>query len=204
MEPRVRLTGEADFDVKYLDEALRRHAVIYRIVGSYPPRQRGRVSDWVQAALSPSKEKQRIIMMGRELLIVILGLRRWSSVFAEVIQFHGFDTNQLSRYSTWSYALWYRVDAAGIVKLWDIRKISEFSTIDTGPSATNKCVFDESGSILAIASSDNTIKCFQVDETILPITELLGHEDAVQAIVFDPACKFVVSGSTDCTFRVWA
>ncbi|KAI5066750.1 hypothetical protein GOP47_0017278 [Adiantum capillus-veneris] len=96
------------------------------------------------------------------------------------------------------------VDAAGIVKLWDIRKISEFSTIDTGPSAANKCAFDESGNVLAIASSDNTIKCFQVNETVSSITELLGHEDAVQAIVFDPACKFMVSGSTDCTFRVWA
>ncbi|KAH7279858.1 hypothetical protein KP509_37G040900 [Ceratopteris richardii] len=95
------------------------------------------------------------------------------------------------------------VDAAGIVKLWDIRKISEFSTIDTGPSASNKCAFDRSGTILAIASSDNIIHCFQVNETVLPMVELSGHEDSVQAVVFDPSSKFMVSGSTDCTFRVW-
>ena len=50
------------------------------------------------------------------------------------------------------------VDSRGIVKLWDTRKVTEFLTIDTGPNAANKCAFDKSGNVIAIASSDNVIK----------------------------------------------
>jgi WD40 repeat protein len=35
------------------------------------------------------------------------------------------------------------------------------------------------------------------------VAELRGHEDAVQAVVFDPSGNFMVSGSSDSTFRVW-
>ncbi|MCO5584035.1 hypothetical protein L7F22_037956 [Adiantum nelumboides] len=57
MDPRVQLSGEAEFDVKYIDETLRMCALICRLVGSSPPRQRGRVSDWLQAALNPTEQK---------------------------------------------------------------------------------------------------------------------------------------------------
>ncbi|MCO5584755.1 hypothetical protein L7F22_038687 [Adiantum nelumboides] len=72
MDPRMWLSGEAEYDVKYLDEALRKRAIICRLVDSSPPRQRGRISDWLQAALSPTEQKQRLIMMGRGLFIVIM------------------------------------------------------------------------------------------------------------------------------------
>ena len=36
-----------------------------------------------------------------------------------------------------------------------------------------------------------------------PMAELQGHEDAVQAVAFEPQGKFLVSASSDCTFRVW-
>ena len=36
------------------------------------------------------------------------------------------------------------------------------------------------------------------------VADLRGHEDAVQAVCFDPKSKFMVSGGSDCTFRVWA
>jgi WD40 repeat protein len=44
---------------------------------------------------------------------------------------------------------------------------------------------------------------FQIDTEVVPVAELRGHEDAVQAVVFDPNGKFMVSGSSDSTFRVW-
>lgn len=38
---------------------------------------------------------------------------------------------------------------------------------------------------------------------MVPVAELRGHEDAVQAVGFDPNGNFLVSGSSDSTFRVW-
>ena len=36
------------------------------------------------------------------------------------------------------------------------------------------------------------------------MAELKGHEDAVQTVQFDPSDKFLISGSSDSTFRVWS
>jgi WD40 repeat protein len=36
------------------------------------------------------------------------------------------------------------------------------------------------------------------------MTELAGHEDAVQAAVFDPNGQYIVSASSDNTFRLWS
>ena len=44
---------------------------------------------------------------------------------------------------------------------------------------------------------------FQIDTEVTPVAELRGHEDAVQAVMFDPNGKYMVSGSSDSTFRVW-
>jgi WD40 repeat protein len=57
--------------------------------------------------------------------------------------------------------------------------------------------------VLKSASSVLFVASFDVNECAVPIIELVGHEDVVQAVVFDPQCQFLVSGSTDCTFRVW-
>ncbi|XP_024516566.1 flagellar WD repeat-containing protein Pf20 isoform X1 [Selaginella moellendorffii] len=95
------------------------------------------------------------------------------------------------------------VDANGIVKIWDIRKVAEYATIDVGPHPANKCAVDKSGYVVAIASSDSTIKCFQTYGEVVPIREFQGHTDAVQAVVFDRAGKYMVSAGSDCTFRIW-
>ena len=42
-------------------------------------------------------------------------------------------------------------DADGIVKLWDVRVVSEFLQIDTGRHPANASNFDRSGKVLAIA-----------------------------------------------------
>ena len=36
------------------------------------------------------------------------------------------------------------------------------------------------------------------------LTELVAHDDAVQAVVFDPAGQFLVSCGSDNTFRMWS
>ncbi|KAJ7560100.1 hypothetical protein O6H91_04G113500 [Diphasiastrum complanatum] len=96
------------------------------------------------------------------------------------------------------------VDANGIAKLWDIRKVAEYFTINVGPHSANKCAIDKSGHVIAIASSDRSIKCFNIHDEVVPIKELHGHQDAVHAVAFDNKGKFLVSSGSDCTFRIWA
>ena len=50
------------------------------------------------------------------------------------------------------------VDADGVVKLWDVRMVTERLTINVGPHPANKAAFDPSGEVLAIASEDGSIK----------------------------------------------
>ena len=52
------------------------------------------------------------------------------------------------------------------------------------------------------ASSDNSIKVVSPDDGTL-LGSLSGHTDAVQAIDFSADSKTLVSGSNDCTFRMW-
>jgi len=47
------------------------------------------------------------------------------------------------------------------------------------------------------------IHSFQIDSEVVPVAELRGHDDAVQAVVFDPNGNFMISGSSDSTFRIW-
>lgn len=50
------------------------------------------------------------------------------------------------------------MDADGVVKLWDVRMVTERLTINVGPHPANKATFDPSGEVLAIASEDGSIK----------------------------------------------
>ena len=44
------------------------------------------------------------------------------------------------------------VDSDGNLKVWDVKMVKERLNEDTGPYAANSCVFDKSGTIIAIAS----------------------------------------------------
>lgn len=57
--------------------------------------------------------------------------------------------------------------------------------------------------MLAVASDDGRVKCFNA-ATGDAVCELAGHEDAVQAVAFDRAGQFLVSASSDCTFKLWS
>ena len=94
-------------------------------------------------------------------------------------------------------------DADGVVKLWDVRKeMDEKGSLSAGQHPLNKVSFDRSGVMLAAASDDGTVKVFNTEE-MSTAAELRGHEDAVQAVAFDPEGKYLVSSGSDCTFRIW-
>ena len=94
-------------------------------------------------------------------------------------------------------------DADGVAKLWDVRMVAELKSMAAGEHPLNKCCFDRSSEVLAAASDNSKILCFNTATAELLHT-LNGHEDAVQAVVFDPRGEFLVSAASDSTFRLWS
>lgn len=94
-------------------------------------------------------------------------------------------------------------DSDGVVKLWDVRMVAERDTLSMGQHPINKCEFDRSGNALAAASDDGKVKVFNLLEGG-DHKELKGHEDAVQTVLWDPTGQYLVSGGSDCTFRIWS
>eukprot|EP00794_Sanderia_malayensis_P003251 gene3251-3732_t len=93
-------------------------------------------------------------------------------------------------------------DSYGIVKIWDVRTASVMTTLDFGPHPGNRVAFDPSTTVLAVASNDGMVKMYDISGG--NVTSLTGHEDAVQAAVFDKHGEFLVSGASDGTIRIWA
>ena len=91
-------------------------------------------------------------------------------------------------------------DADGIVKFWDIRMVSEVSSIQVCSHSANKLVVDRSGHHVVVASDDNRIYILSGTE----INTLEGHDDSVHCIAFSSDDSHLISGSSDCTFRVWS
>ena len=50
------------------------------------------------------------------------------------------------------------VDSDGVLKLWDVRMVVEMNSISAGAYPANKCAFERSGEVVAVASDDGTIK----------------------------------------------
>eukprot|EP00672_Neobodo_designis_P025106 CAMPEP_0174851516 /NCGR_PEP_ID=MMETSP1114-20130205/23229_1 /TAXON_ID=312471 /ORGANISM="Neobodo designis, Strain CCAP 1951/1" /LENGTH=579 /DNA_ID=CAMNT_0016086057 /DNA_START=65 /DNA_END=1804 /DNA_ORIENTATION=+ len=94
-------------------------------------------------------------------------------------------------------------DADGNVILWDVRMIEQRQAFACGPHPANSVAFDKSGSLLAVASDDSTIKIISIADE--KVSTLKGHEDAVQCAVFDMATNgFLVSCGSDTTVRYWS
>jgi hypothetical protein len=49
-------------------------------------------------------------------------------------------------------------DADGVVKVWDIRMVTERLSIQTGNLPANKCAFDASGNVLAVPTDEALIR----------------------------------------------
>lgn len=94
-------------------------------------------------------------------------------------------------------------DADGVVKVWDVRKVEAQLTVDCGPYPANCITLDRYGRYAAVASDDALVKMIHLSEGT--ITELAAHEDAVQAVAFDPATNsFLLSAGSDKTVRYWS
>jgi hypothetical protein len=93
-------------------------------------------------------------------------------------------------------------DADGALKVWDVRMVTERCTITTAARMPfNQARFDRSGQRIVAASDSGVLKVFGLDGK--PLADLVGHEEAVQAVVLDPQGKFAVSSGADATLRLW-
>lgn len=76
----------------------------------------------------------------------------------------------------------------------------------TGAYPANRVRFDRSGTRVAVACDDGAIRCYSSatdDKLGSMVKEIAAHEGPVQDVVFDPLGKFLVSGGTDCTVKIW-
>jgi sperm-associated antigen 16 protein len=94
-------------------------------------------------------------------------------------------------------------DADGVVKSWDTRMVAELGRVEVGQHPLNSVSVDRSGNKCVIASDDGSVKIVDLLKNEV-IGELTGHDNAVQAICMAPNDAYMVSGSSDTTFRLWA
>ncbi|XP_063059457.1 sperm-associated antigen 16 protein [Engraulis encrasicolus] len=93
-------------------------------------------------------------------------------------------------------------DSYGVVKLWDVRKVSAMLSVDTGPHPANQVAFSPCSRTLAVASNDSAVKTIEVASS--QVTSLVGHEDAVQSVIFDHKGEILMSGGSDGAILVWS
>ena len=80
----------------------------------------------------------------------------------------------------------------------------EANSFSTDKRATHCVSVDRSGSIVAVGTEDGLIMMFN-DGTGEKEVVLRGHEEKtrVQALEFDMNSKMLVSGGSDCSYRIW-
>lgn len=81
--------------------------------------------------------------------------------------------------------------------------VRELNMFDSGLASANQAKFDRSGQYVLVASEDTTVKVFNL-LTKEKESELKGHEDAVLDLCFDNSKEgYLITSSSDCSFRVW-
>ncbi len=80
--------------------------------------------------------------------------------------------------------------------------IREQNRLEGHRDSVNSVAFSPDGKTLASASTDNTIKLWNLD-TGKEITTLSGHSDRVNSVAFSPNGKTLASASTDKMIKLW-
>ena len=93
-------------------------------------------------------------------------------------------------------------DSYGVIKLWDVRTVGCLASVDLGPHPTNRVSFDPSFTVLAVASNDGSVRMYEVASG--KQSQLTGHEEAVQTVLFDKTGEFLLSAGSDGTLRIWS
>lgn len=90
----------------------------------------------------------------------------------------------------------------GSVKLWDLRKLSNFQTLEGNGNAVRSVAFDWSGQYIAAASGAD-VAVFHGTKKFEPLATYAAHTEPVTTVRFGPNASFVASVSMDRTFKVF-
>ena len=80
--------------------------------------------------------------------------------------------------------------------------VAEVASFSAEPHPCNAVAIDPSGRAIATASDDAVVRLFDVEKRELA-AQMTGHADAAQCVAFDRKGKFLLSGSSDTTWRMW-
>ncbi|HMX26910.1 MAG TPA: hypothetical protein PLD20_12625 [Blastocatellia bacterium] len=88
-------------------------------------------------------------------------------------------------------------------KIWKDEKTDEvWMDIKGHTDSVNSCAFSPDGKLIASASSDRTLKVWEIDPT--SVRTLNGHSDSVLSCAFSPDGDRIVSASADGKLKVWS
>ncbi|MEG3916059.1 AAA-like domain-containing protein, partial [Microcoleus sp. w2-18bC1] len=83
-----------------------------------------------------------------------------------------------------------------------VSAVKERNSLEGHSNSVRSVAFSPDGKTLASASSDHTIKLWNM-QTQKPIATLTGHSNSVYSVVFSPDGLTLASGSEDNTIKLW-
>jgi WD40 repeat protein len=85
-------------------------------------------------------------------------------------------------------------DADGVVKLWDVRNVSEAASASTGSKPANKVAFDPSSKSFAVITNEGMLHFLSSnDASFLRSVPVVGS--SLYSIAFDKNGDYLVAGS---------
>lgn len=93
--------------------------------------------------------------------------------------------------------------ADGKVVLWDLNRAEKLASVQRNEASVWDVVFAGDQSRFAVASHDWKIALWDASQPSAPLHVFDGHDNAVQALAYDPNQALLASGSADKTVRLW-
>ena len=93
--------------------------------------------------------------------------------------------------------------ADGKVVLWDLERAVKIATVQRNEANIWAVVFAGDPNHVAAASHDWKVALWDASQPSAPLHVFDGHQNAVQALAYDPREMLLASGSADETVRLW-